>query len=120
MPDIPNKEKQEIRILAEDFSCLIATLSFKKGSYIFYEVFKSLYSRSARWRYCLICGNIDLPKDFIHKDPNYPQVSCHKIQSLIPTSWMKLRDFFIKGNYKKLLKAMGVQNVEKKTTSTSN
>ncbi|MCE7748586.1 MAG: hypothetical protein GPJ51_09305 [Candidatus Heimdallarchaeota archaeon] len=31
MPDIPNKEKQEIRILAEDFSCLIATLSFKKA-----------------------------------------------------------------------------------------
>lgn len=113
MPDIPDKEKEEIRSMAAHFSKLMATLSFKNGSQIYYEVFSALYSRSARWRYCLICGKVDLPEEFTNKRHDCPPVSFHKVQTKVPTSWMKLRDFFIKEKYKKTLEKIGTQNSKK-------
>jgi len=115
MPDIPDKEKEEIRVLATHFSKLMVKLSFKNGSQIYYEVFRTLYSRSARWKYCLICGKIGLPEEFIYNKHDCPPVSFHKIQNKVSTSWIRLRDFFLKGDYKKLLERIGIQNMKKKT-----
>ncbi len=115
MPDIPDKEKEEIRVIAVQFSKLMAKLSFKNGSQIYYEVFRMLYSRSARWRYCLICGKIGLPNEFIINNHDCPPVSFHKIQNKVSTSWIRLRNFFLKDDYLKILEKKGVQNLNKET-----
>ena len=45
MPDISDREKQEIRILAKNYSELLSNISFKNGSYIYYSTFRSIYKR---------------------------------------------------------------------------
>ena len=108
IPDITNKEKEEIRTLAKCFSEILSKVSFKKGSSIYYLTFKSIYKRSARWKYCLICGKIDVPEEFYNTKHSCPEVVFHKVQVLVSTSWIQLKKFFLSGEYISVLKEVGI------------
>jgi hypothetical protein len=110
MPDIPAEEKEKIRSLAKIYSNLLSNISFKNGSYIYYSTFKSIYKRSARWKYCMICGKIDTPETFQNEHHLCPSVVFHKVQVLVSTSWIQLKKFFLNGEYKTVLKEIGIEN----------
>ncbi|MCE7740979.1 MAG: hypothetical protein GOP50_00850 [Candidatus Heimdallarchaeota archaeon] len=110
MPDISYKEKNDIKILAKCFSGVLSKLSFKNGSQLYHFTFNSLYKRSARWKYCLICGRIGLPEEFNKPNHICPTLVSHNVQVLVSTSWFKLKDFFLESGYIQVLEELGVNH----------
>ena len=108
MPDISNKDKDSIIRLAKCFSRILSKVSFKNGSQIYYYTFQKLYKRSARWRYCLICGRIGSPEEFLKRKHECPTVVFHNVQVLVSTSWFMLKDFFLDAGYEDVLRAVGI------------
>ena len=120
MPDISNKEKEEIRILAKCFSGILSKVTFRSGSQIYYLTFKRLYKRSARWKYCLICGLVGLPEDFRKEKHRCPSMVFHNVQVLVSTSWFKLKDFFLNSEYKEVLEEVGINQKNHMKIDSSN
>jgi len=110
MPDISNKEKKDIVTLAKCFSGILSKLSFKNGSQLYYFTFEGLYKRSARWKYCLICGEVGLPEKFSKPQHVCPTLVFHNVQVLVSTSWFKLKEFFLESGYVQVLENMGVNH----------
>ena len=110
LPDIPDEEKEKIRLLAKSYSKILTNISFKNGSYIYYSTFRSIYKRSARWKYCMICGKIDVPEEFQNTLHQCPSEVFHKVQVLVSTSWVQLKNFFLNGEYKTILEEVGIKN----------
>ena len=103
---------------------------FNEGLLIYSDTYDSLYIRSARWKYCLKCGEIEQTEEMLDEqelakmsatDRKKSKERVHKCTMgvnhfpvLITTSWYKLKDFFItKGTYKKILEKAGVKDIPK-------
>ena len=110
MPDITSEDKTSIRNLAKCFSRILSRVSFKNGSQIYHYTFQHLYKRSARWKYCLLCGKIGSPEDLQNREHKCPRAVFHNIQVLVSTSWYKLRDFFLEQGYKEVLNLVGIDS----------
>ena len=110
MPDIPIEDKSSIKKLAKCFSRILSRVSFNNGSQIYHYTFQHLYKRSARWKYCLLCGEIGLPEAFQKGEHDCPNAVFYNIQVLVSTSWFKLRDFFLEQGYKEVLNLLGINS----------
>jgi hypothetical protein len=112
LPDIPNNEKQLIELIAEKYSKILSRLKFSNGSLIYQRTYEQLYKKSARWKFCLLCGKIAAPADFTRNTHTCPPLLFQKHPICCSTSWMKLRDFFISNKYLETLYEVGVEVID--------
>lgn len=109
MPDITAKEKQLIKIIAEKYSKVISRLQFNNGSLIYQKTYSQLYKKSARWKFCLLCGKIGHSEDFKGLKHTCPPLLFQKYPLCCSTSWVQLRDFFLSDKYLDTLSEVGVE-----------
>ncbi|MBY8999718.1 MAG: hypothetical protein KGD64_02280 [Candidatus Heimdallarchaeota archaeon] len=109
MPDIPSKEKYLIKLIAEKYSKIISRLQFKNGSLIYQKTYNQLYKKSARWKFCLLCGKIDYSEDFKGSKHACPPLLFQKYPLCCSTSWIQLKEFFLLEKYLDTLSEVGVE-----------
>ena len=101
---------------------------FNEGLLVYSETFEALYIRSARWKYCLKCGEIqqtelmvddgeikgnkysDKKKSELKERIHTCTLGVNHFPVLITTSWYKLRDFFMSMKHVRALENAGVTN----------
>jgi hypothetical protein len=124
VPKISTVEQEQIKSIAKRFSMGLWASPFNEGLLIYSETFNALYIRSARWKYCLKCGEIEpteqmLDQAELKKIPNGEKdaasIRVHKctlgvshFPVLITTSWFKLKNFFLTDLYIQALQDAGV------------
>lgn len=100
---------------------------FNEGLMIYSETFDALYIRSARWKYCLKCGEIETTEEMLDEFELKKMSSSGRKKAqnrvhectmgvnhfpvLITTSWYKLKDFFMTDKYVKSLEKAGVKDI---------
>ena len=95
MPDITNEKKRLIRGIAEKYCSILSKIPFENGVRIYSKTYQTLHSKSARWKLCLLCGEIKRTEDFKGKNHEGIQTSFYYLPILVKTSWIKLQDFFL-------------------------
>ncbi len=108
MPDILDLEKSEIREKARNFALNLWKVPFNEGLLAYVKSSNELYINSARWKYCLKCGEIK-KKESLENHGCLMDVGEFPI--LIQTSWYKLKEFFLSDKYKSLLKEIGIHTL---------
>ena len=127
MPKISKAEQQFIRSIAKKYAMRLIVSPFNEGLLIYSDTYESLYIRSARWKYCLKCGEIEATeemldeqelKKIITSDKRQVQERVHQctigvnhFPVLITTSWYKLKEFFMSDKYIKALEKAGVKEI---------
>lgn len=112
MPDIPNKEKHLIELIADRYSKILSRLKFSNGSLVYQRTYEQLYIKSSRWKFCLLCGKIATPTDFTRDMHSCPPLLFQKHPICCSTSWIKLRDFFLSNKYLETLSKVGVEVID--------
>ena len=124
MPKISNVEQEQIKSVAKRFAMGLWASPFNEGLMIYSETFDALYIRSARWKYCLKCGDIESTEQMLNqtelkKIPNKERevakarvhectLGVSNFPVLITTSWFKLKDFFLTDWHIKALENAGI------------
>ncbi|MFW9852307.1 MAG: hypothetical protein ACFFDS_05165 [Candidatus Thorarchaeota archaeon] len=108
MPDITDDKKNQIRKIAEKYCYILSKIPFEEGVSIYSKTYQSLYIQSARWRFCLLCGEIKHPEDFRNNDHKCSQLSSDDFPTLVKTSWIKLEEFFLSQKFLEVLKEGGI------------
>ncbi|TFG10874.1 hypothetical protein EU534_00460 [Candidatus Heimdallarchaeota archaeon] len=124
MPKISHSEQQFIRSLAKKYALKLTVSPFNEGLLIYSNTYDALYIRSARWKYCLKCGEIETTEEMLDEqelqrmaksDQNKAKERVHKctvgvqhFPVLITTSWYKLKEFFMSDKYIQALERAGV------------
>ncbi len=127
MPKISKAEQQFIRSLAKKYVMKLIVSPFNEGLLIYSDTYDSLYIRSARWKFCLKCGEIESTEEMLDEhelkkmgasDRKQAQERVHQCTMginhfpvLITTSWYKLKDFFMTDKYVKALENAGVKDI---------
>ena len=127
MPKISRAEQQYIRSLAKKYAMKLIVSPFNEGLLIYSDTYDSLYIRSARWKYCLKCGDIEPTEDMLDEQElkkmsssskKKAQVRVHQCTMgvqhfpvLITTSWYKLKEFFMSDKYRTALERAGVKDI---------
>lgn len=127
MPKISNAEQQFIRSLAKKYAMKLIVSPFNEGLLIYSDTYESLYIRSARWKYCLKCGEIESTEDMLdehelkkmgtsnrkkaHDRVHKCTMGVNHFPVLITTSWYKLKAFFMTEKYAKALEKAGVKDI---------
>lgn len=104
MPDITDRKKEKIRILADKYCTFLSKIPFEEGVLLYSKTYQKLFMRSARWRICLLCGKISHPEGFLDYDHKCSSLSSYDFPILVKTSWMKLEDFFLPETSLEILK----------------
>jgi len=127
IPKISQSEQQFIRSLAKKYALKLTASPFNEGLLIYSDTYDALYIRSARWKYCLKCGEIEPTEEMLDEqelqrmakpDQKKAQARVHKctigvqhFPVLITTSWYKLKEFFMTNNYVNALERAGVTDI---------
>ncbi len=127
MPKISKAEQQFIRSLAKKYTMKLTVSPFNEGLQIYSDTYNSLYIRSARWKYCLKCGEIESTEEMLDEQElkkmgvsgqKKAQERVHECTMgvnhfpvLITTSWYKLKEFFMTDKYVKSLEKAGVKDI---------
>jgi len=127
MPKISKPEQQFIRSLAKKYAMKLVASPFNEGLLIYSDTYESLYIRSARWKYCLKCGEIESTEDMLDEQELKKMSSSERKKAedrvhkctmgvnhfpvLITTSWFKLKDFFMTDKYVKSLEKAGIKDI---------
>ena len=127
MPKISKQEQQFIRSLAKKYAMKLIVSPFNEGLLIYSDTYEALYIRSARWKYCLKCGNIEATEEMLDEHELKKMSSSDKKKAkervhqctmgvnhfpvLITTSWYKLKEFFMSDKYKDALERAGVKDI---------
>jgi len=109
MPDITDEKKNQIRIIAEKYSSILSKIPFEEGISIYSKTYQALHIQSARWRICLLCGEIRHPEDFTYYNHKCTPLSSYDFPIFVKTSWMKLEDFFLSDRFVNVLKNGGLE-----------
>ena len=109
MPDISDKEKYLIKLIAERYSRVLAHLKFNSGALIYQKTYERLFKKSARWKYCLLCGRIERSEFFKTKEHTCPPLIFQNHPICCSTSWIQLREFFLSNMYLDTLAEVGVE-----------
>ena len=112
MPDITDEKKNLIRIIAEKYSSILSKIPFEEGVLLYSKTYQKLSMNSARWRMCLLCGEIRHPEDFIPYNHKCSPLSSYDFPIFVKTSWIKLEEFFLSEEYLDILK-YGDMEIEK-------
>lgn len=126
MPKISNLERDRIRNTARKYTMGLWVSPFNEGLLIYSETFEALYIRSARWKFCLKCGEIEQTEQMLDeselkyidsKDKTTKKERVHRCTMgvnhfpvLITTSWYKLKDFFLSNKYITALESAGIKD----------
>ncbi len=113
MPDITDEKKNLIRVIAGKYSTILSKIPFEEGVLIYSKTYQKLYIQSARWRFCLLCGDIRYPEDFSKNNHKCSQLSSYDFPILVKTSWIKLKDFFLSQKCIEVLRE-GEQDIKEK------
>ncbi|MHA1551596.1 MAG: hypothetical protein ACTSUP_03535 [Candidatus Heimdallarchaeaceae archaeon] len=111
MPDITKKEKYLIKLIAEKYSKVLSRLKFSNGSLVYQKTYENLYKKSARWKYCLLCGKIAASEDFTRITHTCPHLLFQNQPICCSTSWFQLKGFFLSDKYLEILSVAGVEVV---------
>ena len=103
MPDITKKEKYLIKLIAEKYSKVLSRLKFSNGSLVYQKTYENLYKKSARWKYCLLCGKIAASEDFTRITHACPHLLFQNQPICCSTSWFQLKGFFLSDKYLEIL-----------------
>ena len=109
MPDISNKEKYLIKLIAGKYSKILSRLQFSNGVHVYQKTYEQLYKKSSRWKFCLLCGKIASSDSFTQDKHTCPPLLLQKQPICCSTSWIKLRDFFLTDKYLETLSEVGVE-----------
>ena len=104
MPDITDKKKELIRTMVKKYCSILSKIPFEEGVHLYTETYQKLYISSARWRVCLLCGEIGYPEVFKDSGHKCSSSLSQEFPIIIKTSWIKLEEFFLKENHLELLK----------------
>lgn len=113
MPDITDEKKRLIRGMAEKYCSILSRVPFENGVRIYLKTYQTLYSKSARWKLCLLCGKIKHTEDFKGNNHEGIQTSFYSLPILVKTSWIKLQDFFLSEKFIDALTESRLENEEK-------
>lgn len=126
MPKISKVDQEQIRSVAKRYSMGLWASPFNEGLLIYSETFDALYIRSARWKYCLKCGEIEPTEEMVDKTEldksdlskseredlekrvHECSLGINRFPVLITTSWYKLKDFFLTTRHIKALEKAGI------------
>lgn len=95
MPDITDRKKELIRSIAKKYCSILSKIPFEEGILLYSESYQKLSMSSARWRICLLCGEIGHPEIFSYSSHKCTSLSSYEFPILVKTSWIKLEDFFL-------------------------
>ena len=109
LPDITNKNKQRIKKILIQYCRILAKIPFEDGLELYSETYKELQVSSARWRICLLCGEIRRSNDFTANNHECYPSTYHNFPILVKTSWIKLQDFFLSDRFLDLLRERGME-----------
>ncbi len=109
MPDITNKNKQLIRVILRKYCQILTKIPFDDGLVLYTETYNELLASSARWRICLLCGEIRRSDEFKAQNHDCSPAIYHNFPILVKTSWIKLQDFFLSERFLELLKERGME-----------
>jgi hypothetical protein len=109
MPDITNKNKQLIKMIFRKYCQILANIPFEDGLTLYTETYKELLVSSARWRICLLCGEIRRSSNFSTQNHDCSPTIYHNFPILVKTSWIKLQDFFLSERFLELLRERGME-----------
>ena len=108
MPDVKDSEKAQIRHKAKAYAMAMLDAPMSQGLEIYSEGVDKLYQRSARWKICLKCGEIN-KKENLDEETHSCSAGIDKLPVIIPTSWVVLRDFFLADDFAKVEEKLGKQ-----------
>ncbi|NPD88746.1 MAG: hypothetical protein HGN29_08470 [Asgard group archaeon] len=109
MPDITDKNKQLIRIILRKYCQVLSRIPFEDGLVVYSETYKELYVSSARWKLCLLCGEIKGSNTFTAQSHDCSPSIYQNFPILVKTSWIKLQDFFLSDRFLNLLRERGME-----------
>lgn len=109
MPDITDKNKQLIRVILRKYCQILTRIPFEDGLALYTETYNELFVSSARWRICLLCGEIRRSNEFIAQNHDCSPTVYHNFPILVKTSWIKLQDFFLSERFLELLRERGME-----------
>lgn len=95
MPDISDKKKEQIRVIARKYCSILSQVPFEEGVLLYSKTFQNLFISSARWRICLLCGEIESPEFFKSSKHKCKSHFPYDFPIIVKTSWMKLESFFL-------------------------
>ncbi len=104
MPDITDKKKEHIRIIADKYCTILSKIPFEEGVLLYSKTYQQLFMKSARWRMCLLCGEIRHPEDFTTYNHKCSPLSSYDFPIFVKTSWIRLEDFFLSDEFVDVLK----------------
>ena len=107
MPDITDRKKELIRTIAKKYCSILSKIPFEEGISLYSETYQKLSISSARWRVCLLCGEIGYPELFLDSNHKCYSLLSYDFPILVKTSWIKLEDFFLNEKHLELLKNNG-------------
>ena len=109
LPDITNKNKQLIKLILRKYCQILSKVSFENGLTLYTETYNELYISSARWKVCLLCGEIRSLNNFETEEHDCSPTIYHNFPILVKTSWIKLQDFFLSDRFLNLLRERGME-----------
>jgi len=104
MPDITDRKKEKIRIIAKTYCSILSKIPFEEGVSLYSKTYQALSMSSARWRLCLMCGEIDYSETFSKSTHKCASLLSYSFPIIVKTSWIKLEEFFLNENHLDYLK----------------
>jgi hypothetical protein len=109
MPDITDKNKRLIKMILRKYSQILTRIPFEDGLSLYTETYNELLVSSARWRICLLCGEIRRSSNFTALNHDCSPTIYHNFPILVKTSWIKLQEFFLSERFLELLRERGME-----------
>ena len=113
MPDVKDSEKKEIKYRAKRLALDLLESSISTGFVVYSQTVEKIYDRSARWKICLHCGEID-KKENLTDDNHECAAGIDKLPVIVTTNWVILKDFFLSPDYTSTLQQLGVEPITPK------
>ena len=110
LPDITDQNKKLIKMLLSQYCQILKRISFENGITLYTETFNELYTSSARWKVCLLCGEIRRLNGFVIRNHDCSPILYHNFPILVQTSWINLQDFFLSDKFLNLLRERGMES----------
>jgi len=86
MPDITDKNKQIIKTILRKYCQIITKIPFENGIVLYTATYNELFASSARWRICLLCGEIRRSNDFTTQNHDCSPTFHHNFPILVNTT----------------------------------
>jgi hypothetical protein len=108
MPDVKDSEKKQIRYRAKRLAIDLLESSISTGFILYSQTVDKLYDRSAKWKICLLCGEIDR-KANLAEDGHDCAAGIDRLPVIVTTNWAILKKFFLSEEYTSTLRKLGVE-----------